>query len=62
MFDASARAGYGILKKVVVIGDGAQWIWNICEELFPDAIKILDYFHLSENVHGYTKALYPDMS
>jgi hypothetical protein len=60
VFDAAARAGYGILKKVVVIGDGAQWIWNMCEELFPDAVRILDYFHLSENIHGYAKALYPE--
>jgi hypothetical protein len=59
VFDAAARAGYGLLKKVVVIGDGAAWIWNMCEELFPDAVRILDYFHLSENVHGYAKALYP---
>jgi hypothetical protein len=59
VFDAAARAGYGLLKKVVVIGDGAQWIWNMCEELFPDAVRILDYFHLSENVHGYAKAFYP---
>ena len=60
VFDAAARAGYGVLKKVVVIGDGAQWIWNMCEELFPDAVRILDYFHLSENVHGYAKSLYPE--
>lgn len=59
VFDAAARAGYGILKQVVVIGDGASWIWNMCEELFPDAVRILDYFHLSENVNGYAKVLYP---
>ena len=60
VFEAAARAGYGILKKVVVIGDGAAWIWNMCEELFPDAVRILDYFHLSENVYGYAKVLYPE--
>lgn len=60
VFEAAARAGYGILKKVVVIGDGAQWIWNMCEDLFPDAVRILDYFHLSENTHGYAKVLYPE--
>lgn len=59
IFDAAARAGYGVLRKVVVLGDGAAWIWNMCEELFPDAIRILDYFHLSENVNNYAKILYP---
>lgn len=60
VFAAAARAGYGKIKEVVVIGDGAAWIWNMYEELFPDAVKILDYYHLSENVHEYSKALYPD--
>lgn len=60
LFDAAARAGYGKIEKVVVIGDGAQWIWNMCEELFPDAEQILDFYHLSENVNGYAKFLYPE--
>ena len=60
VFAAAARAGYGKLKEVVVIGDGAPWIWNMYEELFPDAVTILDYYHLSENVHQYSKALYPE--
>ncbi|MDK2799318.1 MAG: hypothetical protein PWQ70_937 [Clostridiales bacterium] len=60
IFAAAARAGYGKLKEVVVIADGAQWIWNMCDELFPDAVKILDYYHLSENVHQYAKILYSE--
>lgn len=31
----------------------------MCEELFPDAVRILDFYHLSENVNDYAKALYP---
>ena len=60
VFAAAAKAGYGKLKEVVVIGDGAQWIWNMCEELFPDAVRILDFYHFSENAHNYAKALYPE--
>lgn len=60
VFAAAAKAGYGKLKEVVVIGDGAQWIWNMCEELFPDAVQILDFYHLSENAHSYAKTLYPE--
>ena len=60
LFDAAARAGYGKIKEVVVIGDGAHWIWNMCEEIFPDAVQILDYYHLSENVHRFARYLYPD--
>lgn len=60
VFAAAVRAGYGKIKEVVVIGDGAQWIWNMCEELFPDAVRILDFYHLSENVHNYARAIYPE--
>ncbi|HOJ09997.1 MAG TPA: ISKra4 family transposase [Clostridiales bacterium] len=60
MFAATARAGYGKVKELVVIGDGAQWIWNMCEELFPDAVQILDYYHFSENTHAYAKLIYPE--
>jgi len=60
VFEAAARAGYGRIKKVVVLGDGAQWVWNICVELFPDAICILDLYHLKENVFEYAKALFPN--
>jgi len=60
LFDAAARAGYGSFEKVVIIGDGAKWIWNMCEELFPDAVFILDLFHLKENIYDYAKALFPN--
>ncbi|MEY8000462.1 hypothetical protein AB8U03_09700 [Clostridium sp. Mt-5] len=32
----------------------------LCEELFPDAVQILDFYHFSENVHEYAKAIYPE--
>ena len=59
LFDAAIRAGYGTIRKVVVIGDGAHWIWNMCEELFPDAVQILDYYHMVENVSHFAKYLHP---
>ena len=59
LFDSAARAGYGRVKKVVVIGDGAHWIWNMCKELFPDAECIVDFYHMTENVYSYAKELFP---
>lgn len=59
LFAAASRAGYGKIKEVVFVGDGAPWIWNTCEELFPDAVQILDYYHLTENVNDYAKFIYP---
>lgn len=60
VFAAAARAGYGKVEEVVVLGDGAQWIWNMCKELFPDAVQILDFYHMSENTYKYAKFIYPE--
>jgi hypothetical protein len=60
LFEAAARAGYGKTEKVVILGDGAKWIWNMCEELFHDAVCILDLYHLKENIFEHAKALFPN--
>jgi len=60
IFEVAARAGYGKIKRVVIIGDGAKWIWNMCGELFPDVVCILDLFHMKENIFEYARALYPN--
>lgn len=43
-----------------VIGDGAKWIWNQAKELFPSAVQILDYYHLSERLHRVALAQFSD--
>lgn len=58
LFAAAVRAGYGSIKNTVVIGDGAHWIWNMCDECFPDAVRILDYYHMVENVYEYANVLF----
>jgi hypothetical protein len=55
VLDVAVRAGYGNVKEVVVVADGAAWIRNMCEEIFPDAVQILDYYHLKENIYSYAK-------
>jgi hypothetical protein len=58
LFALALRSGYGRFKETVVLSDGATWIRNMVEELFPDAQHILDYFHLCENVHTYAKHIH----
>ena len=45
-------------KDVVIIGDGAPWIKNFKYEFFPNAILILDYFHLAERTWEFCKYIY----
>jgi hypothetical protein len=52
------RGGYGQFKETVILSDGAAWIRNMAEELFPDAQHILDFFHLCENVNTYAKHIF----
>lgn len=58
LFACALRNGYGIYKETVVLSDGATWIRNMVEEMYPDAQQILDYFHLCENVNEYARNLF----
>lgn len=50
------RNGYGKYRQTVLLSDGAHWIANMAQEIFPDAQHILDLFHLKENVYNFAKA------
>lgn len=43
----------------VVLGDGAAFIWNTFDELFPGAIQILDRFHAKQHLVEAAKAIWP---
>ena len=55
VLDTAIRAGYGKTSEIVIIGDGATWIRNMGKELFPEAVQILDLYHLKENIYNYAK-------
>jgi hypothetical protein len=52
------QPGLAVLRKVVVLGDGAKWIWNLAAEHFGERIEIIDFYHASEHVWDVTKALH----
>jgi hypothetical protein len=37
-------------REVVVLGDGARWIWELAKEHFPEAIQILDFWHAKQRL------------
>lgn len=43
-------AGVGESDRLVVLGDGAAWIDETVAELFPQARRILDFFHVAEHL------------
>jgi hypothetical protein len=36
------KRGWSRAEKKVVMGDGAEWIWNLAEQHFPGAVQIVD--------------------
>jgi hypothetical protein len=52
LVDAEARRrGAEHIRQLVILGDGAVWIWNLADELFPAATQIVDLYHAREHVH-----------
>ncbi len=45
-------------ERVVVLGDGAAWLWRQAEEHFPCATHILDFFHALEYVGAVARAAF----
>ena len=58
LFVAAHGAGYGKAKKRAFLGDGAHWLWEQAALHFPEATPILDWYHLSENVHTAATAVF----
>ncbi|AMV28903.1 hypothetical protein VT84_31205 [Gemmata sp. SH-PL17] len=53
----SDRLGVTTAPAVTVLGDGAEWIWNLASEHLPQAAGVLDMYHLMEHVSGAMKAM-----
>jgi len=47
--------GWSRALKKVVIGDGAEWIWNLVALHFSDAIQIVDLYHAA-SIFGRSRA------
>jgi hypothetical protein len=43
-----------------VVGDGALWVWNVAEDVCPDARQIVDWFHAVQHLADAANTLYPD--
>ena len=45
---------------VTVLGDGAEWIWNLAADVLPQAAGVLDVYHAIEHVGTAVKAIWGD--
>ena len=45
--------------EVSVTADGADWIWNLADDYFPNSVQIVDWYHATEYLAHAAEALYP---
>jgi hypothetical protein len=50
--------GYRTAALKAFLGDGSHWIWSLADMHFPDAWKILDWYHLAENISKCANELF----
>ncbi len=54
----AARRGLHHAKEVIVLGDGAEWIWKHIATFCDDLLEVVDFYHASEHVWAAGQILY----
>ena len=54
------KRGWSRAVKKVVIGDGAEWIWNLADPYFPGAVQIVDLYHARQHLWDLARRLHPN--
>jgi hypothetical protein len=54
------RRGLGRANEVLIVADGAVWIWNLASDRFPGARQRVDFYHVSQHLWSVAHALHPD--
>ncbi len=52
--------GWSRAEKKVVMGDGAEWIWNLADQHFPGAVQIVDLYHARQHLWDLARRLHPN--
>jgi hypothetical protein len=54
------RHGLGRANEVLIIADGAVWIWNLAGDRFAGARQRVDFYHVSQHLWAVAHTLHPD--
>lgn len=57
---SGAACGAENAAELIILGDGAQWIWELVDLHFPHAIQIVDWFHACEYLMPVAKQAFDD--
>lgn len=49
-----------LAQELIFLGDGADWIWRLVQEHYPEAVQIVDWFHATEYIAPVANAASDD--
>jgi hypothetical protein len=58
IYGEAVRRGLGRAVRVVILGDGAEWVKNLAQMHFPQATLIVDLYHARQHVSELCKVLF----
>jgi len=58
LYSEAVKRGVDYAGHVVVIGDGAKWIWGLANDNFPNATQIIDLYHAKEHVYDLLRTVF----
>ena len=60
--EVAARVAQQDYKYIVCIADGARDLWRFFQRKYPDAIHVVDFFHVCEHLSNLSNLLFNDPS
>lgn len=58
LWTEARQRGWTRARDSQVLGDGAAWIWNLCQEHFYDSVQTVDYYHATRHLAQAAEWLY----
>jgi len=58
LYAEAERRGLTQAEAVIVLGDGAPWVWNLADEYFPTAVQIVDLYHARQHLANAAKLIF----
>ncbi|MGO9272459.1 MAG: hypothetical protein ACLQOO_19885 [Terriglobia bacterium] len=60
LYREACQRGWNRAQKQVVMGDGAEWIWNLAAEHFSGAVQMVDLYHARQHLWEVARKLHPN--
>lgn len=62
LWATGCRVNADLCQDLVFLGDGALWIWNLVDKYYPQARKIVDWYHAEEHLEKVAASTFADAS